>query len=46
LGWDTNVIGASYDGDDYWARDVGSDGGAASAQEAAVHVVADTRDDE
>ncbi|MGI5143872.1 MULTISPECIES: DUF5709 domain-containing protein [unclassified Streptomyces] len=46
LGWDTNVVGASYDGDDYWARDVGPDGGAASAQEAAVHVVADTRDDE
>ncbi|MGW9031708.1 DUF5709 domain-containing protein [Streptomyces sp. NPDC055722] len=46
MGWDTHVIGAGYDGDDYWARDVGPDGGAAPAQEAAVHVVADTRDDE
>lgn len=30
---------ASESGADYWARDVGIDGGAASAEEAAVHIV-------
>jgi len=39
LSWDTDVSGVEYDGDDYWARDVGIDGGAASAEESAVHVV-------
>ncbi|WP_432164285.1 DUF5709 domain-containing protein [Streptomyces tendae] len=39
LSWDTNVTDISYDGDDYWARDVGIDGGAASAEESAVHIV-------
>jgi hypothetical protein len=29
---------------DYWAADVGIDGGAASAGEAAVHIVADDRE--
>jgi hypothetical protein len=29
---------------DYWASDVGIDGGAASAEEAAVHIVADDRE--
>ncbi|MFE6132852.1 DUF5709 domain-containing protein, partial [Streptomyces sp. NPDC056437] len=29
---------------DYWARDVGVDGGAASAEEAAVHIVPDAED--
>jgi hypothetical protein len=29
---------------DYWASDVGIDGGAASAEEAAVHIVADERE--
>ncbi|MFJ4988872.1 DUF5709 domain-containing protein [Streptomyces sp. NPDC088732] len=43
LGWDTDVLAAGYDGDDYWARDVGIDDGAASAEEAAVHVVPDAR---
>ncbi|MFE0631644.1 DUF5709 domain-containing protein [Streptomyces sp. NPDC058864] len=42
LGWDTDVLTAGYDGDDYWARDVGIDNGAASAEEAAVHVVPDS----
>ncbi|MFW6690675.1 DUF5709 domain-containing protein [Streptomyces sp. MAR4 CNX-425] len=45
VGWDTNVVAEGYDGDDYWARDVGIDSGAASAEEAAVHVVPDTRED-
>ncbi|MEV6297040.1 DUF5709 domain-containing protein [Streptomyces sp. NPDC051896] len=45
LGWDTDVLAAGYDGDDYWARDVGIDNGAASAEEAAVHVVRDTQED-
>lgn len=37
---------AEYDGapDDYYATDVGLDGGAASAEEAAVHVVPDDTD--
>jgi hypothetical protein len=37
---------AEYDGapDDYYATDVGFDGGAASAEEAAVHVVPDDTD--
>jgi hypothetical protein len=35
--WDTDVGGD--DGDDYWAKDVGIDGGAASAEESAIHVV-------
>ncbi|WP_411093544.1 DUF5709 domain-containing protein [Streptomyces sp. 049-1] len=39
LSWDTDVTDVSYDGDDYWARDVGIDGGAASAEESAVHVI-------
>lgn len=39
LSWDTNVTDIRYDGDDYWARDVGIDGGAASAEESAVHIV-------
>ncbi|MGQ4422252.1 DUF5709 domain-containing protein [Streptomyces violaceoruber] len=39
LSWDMNVTDISYDGDDYWARDVGIDGGAASAEESAVHIV-------
>lgn len=43
VGWDTGVLDSGYDGDDYWARDVGIDDGAASAEEAAVHVVPDTR---
>ncbi|MER5917333.1 DUF5709 domain-containing protein [Streptomyces sp. NPDC001982] len=45
LSWDTDVLAAGYDGDDYWARDVGIDNGAASAEEAAVHVVPDTLED-
>lgn len=32
-------LDASEPGADYWARDVGIDGGAASAEEAAVHIV-------
>lgn len=39
LGWDTDISDVQYDGDDYWARDVGIDGGAASAEESAIHVV-------
>ncbi|WP_030900139.1 DUF5709 domain-containing protein [Streptomyces sp. NRRL F-5126] len=39
VAWDTDVTGVAYDGDDYWARDVGTDGGAASAEESAVHIV-------
>ncbi len=31
---------------DYWASDIGIDGGAASAEEAAIHVVDDDRDDD
>ncbi|WP_432163608.1 DUF5709 domain-containing protein [Streptomyces tendae] len=42
LSWDTGIVTAEYDGDDYWARDVGIDGGAASAEEAAVHIVRDS----
>lgn len=34
-----------YVGVEYWARDVGIDGGAASAEEAAVHVVQEEDDD-
>ncbi len=45
LGWDTGIDATGYDGDDYWARDVGIDGGAASAEEAAVHIVPDNSDD-
>jgi uncharacterized protein DUF5709 len=45
LSRDTDVLAAGYDGDDYWARDVGIDNGAASAEEAAVHVVPDIRGD-
>ncbi|MER7743607.1 DUF5709 domain-containing protein [Streptomyces sp. NPDC096538] len=45
LSWDTDVNVTGYDGDDYWARDVGIDGGAASAEEAAIHIVPDTGDD-
>ncbi|MEU6577215.1 DUF5709 domain-containing protein [Streptomyces sp. NPDC046805] len=45
LGWDTDVLAGGHDGDDYWARDVGTDNGAASAEEAAVHVVPDTQED-
>lgn len=45
LSWDTGIEPTGYDGDDYWARDVGIDGGAASAEEAAVHVVRDSNDD-
>ncbi|WP_329460788.1 DUF5709 domain-containing protein [Streptomyces sp. NBC_01497] len=37
--WNKDVSGAQYDGDDYWAKDVGIDGGAASAEESAIHVV-------
>jgi hypothetical protein len=44
LSWETDVLGAGY-GDDYWARDVGIDNGAASSEEAAVHVVPDTQED-
>jgi hypothetical protein len=33
------------DGHDYWARDVGIDGGAATAEQATVHVVPDTIED-
>lgn len=36
---------ASGDADDYWARDVGIDGGGASAEEAAVHIVHDKSED-
>ncbi|WP_329460787.1 DUF5709 domain-containing protein [Streptomyces sp. NBC_01497] len=39
--WDeegTDGIGGTSDGDDYWARDVGIDDGAASAEEPAVHL--------
>jgi hypothetical protein len=36
---DSDNIGGTGDGDDYWARDVGIDGGAASAEESAVHIV-------
>ncbi|WP_329460632.1 DUF5709 domain-containing protein [Streptomyces sp. NBC_01497] len=39
LSWDTDVTGVRYDGDDYWAKDVGIDGGAASAEESAIHVI-------
>ncbi|MEV7449068.1 DUF5709 domain-containing protein [Streptomyces nigra] len=39
LGWDMDD-GAGFD-DDYTARDIGIDGGAASAEEAAIHVVPD-----
>ncbi|WP_078879158.1 DUF5709 domain-containing protein [Streptomyces sp. NRRL B-24720] len=45
VSWDTDVTVTGYDGDNYWARDVGIDSGAASAEEAAVHVVPDTTDD-
>ncbi|MFF7199555.1 MULTISPECIES: DUF5709 domain-containing protein [unclassified Streptomyces] len=45
LAWDTDVTGGRrYDGYDYWAHDVGIDGGAASAEEAAVHIVPDAED--
>ncbi|MFE6555102.1 DUF5709 domain-containing protein [Streptomyces sp. NPDC057746] len=44
LSWDTGIDATGYDGDDYWARDVGIDGGAASAEEAAVHIVPETSD--
>jgi len=37
LGWDMDG-GAGF-GDDYTARDVGIDGGAASAEEAAIHLI-------
>ncbi|MFF3990612.1 DUF5709 domain-containing protein [Streptomyces sp. NPDC001797] len=37
VGWDAE--GAGRLDDDYWARDVGIDGGAALAEEAAVHIV-------
>lgn len=43
---DAGAENTGYDGVDYWARDVGIDGGAASAEEAAVHVVVDPYDDE
>ncbi|WP_411093612.1 DUF5709 domain-containing protein [Streptomyces sp. 049-1] len=46
LSWDTGIVTAGYDGDDYWARDVGIDGGSASAEEAAVHIVRDSAADE
>ncbi|MGW1886009.1 DUF5709 domain-containing protein [Streptomyces sp. NPDC001970] len=46
VAWDTDVVHKDYDGYDYWARDVGIDGGAASAEEAAVHIVADPDDRE
>jgi Family of unknown function (DUF5709) len=39
LSWTTNVTDIRYDGDDYWAKDVGIDGGAASAEESAVHII-------
>ncbi|MFH8447053.1 DUF5709 domain-containing protein [Streptomyces sp. NPDC018026] len=45
LSWDTGIVTTGYDGDDYWARDVGIDGGASSAEEAAVHIVPDADDD-
>jgi hypothetical protein len=45
ISWDTDVLVEDYDGDDYWARDVGIDNGAASAEEAAVHVVPDSPQD-
>jgi hypothetical protein len=45
VSWDTDVESVGYDGDDYWARDVGLDGGAASAEEGAIHVVPDASDD-
>ncbi|MFJ8613549.1 DUF5709 domain-containing protein [Streptomyces sp. NPDC093675] len=40
VGRDADSANSGFD-DDYWARDVGIDGGAASAEEAAVHVVPD-----
>ncbi|WP_411093423.1 DUF5709 domain-containing protein [Streptomyces sp. 049-1] len=46
LSWDAGIVTAEYDGDDYWARDVDIDGGAASAEKAAVHIVRDSAGDE
>ncbi|MEU8756336.1 DUF5709 domain-containing protein [Streptomyces chartreusis] len=45
ISWDTDVLVEGHDGDDYWARDVGIDNGAASAEEAAVHVIPDSPQD-
>jgi Family of unknown function (DUF5709) len=39
--WDSQDPGPGRTDVDYWARDVGIDGGAASAEEAAVHIVPD-----
>lgn len=36
---DADVTGIALGNDEYWARDVGIDGGAASAEESAVHII-------
>ncbi|WP_329129485.1 DUF5709 domain-containing protein [Streptomyces sp. NBC_01476] len=43
--WDSEDTGLGRTEADYWARDIGIDGGAASAEEAAVHIVPDTDGD-
>ena len=39
--WDSEDPGLGRTDADYWARDVGIDGGGASAEEAAIHIVPD-----